>query len=63
MFKHTETHEMYYCGRTADNTYVQVRRDTYWDSGFKSETELLAIAQFETSFEENAIPSLYMLEL
>lgn len=63
MFLHTEKQDKFYRVVEFDGTVRQVRRDTYWDSGFKSPSEIKLINEIETHFEENAVPSIYLLQM
>ena len=63
MFEFITTHTKYYFVRHANGRIPQtIRRDVYWDNGFKSPAELKLIEQVEAQFEENAVPCLYLLE-
>ena len=61
MFLHTETNDKFYRVVEMDGTVRQVRRDTYHDTGFKSPVETKLIDEIEAHFEENAVPSIYLL--
>ena len=55
MFQSIETHEKFYKLILADGTPRIVRRDVYWDTGYKSPEELELIEQIEAQLaEENA---------
>ena len=56
MFKSIETHTKFYKVILLDDTPRIVRRDVYWDSGFKSQSEIDMIAQIEAQLE-NYCPS------
>lgn len=56
MFKNIETYPKFYKLILLDGTPRIVRRDVYWDSGFKCEKELALIAQIEAQLE-NYCPS------
>jgi len=60
MFQSIETHPKFYKLILLDGTPRIVRRDVYWDSGFKSPEELELINQIEAQLENHCIPLMEM---
>ena len=56
MFQSIETYDKFYKLILLDGTPRIVRRDVYWDSGFKSDEEIILINQIEAQLEEHCIP-------
>jgi hypothetical protein len=56
MFKSIETHEKFYKVVYHDGSQRIVRRDVYWDSGFKSQNELDLMDQIHAQLEQHHIP-------
>jgi len=51
-FTQIEIQEKFYSFVDAAGTKRIVRRDVYWDSGFKSESEIELIKQIESQLEQ-----------
>jgi len=58
MFLSIETHVKFYKLTLLDGSVRIVRRDVYWDTGFKSQEEIDLINQIETQLENHCIPSM-----
>lgn len=58
MFQSIETHAKFYKIILLDGTPRIVRRDVYWDSGFKAEEEITFINQIESQLENHCIPAM-----
>ena len=56
MFKTIETYDKYYVIIHLDDTRQVVRRDVYYDNGFKSPKELGLIEQVESQLENGWQP-------
>ena len=53
MFKSIETYPKYYAVVHLDGTPQTVRRDVYWDSGYKSPIEIKLVEQIEAQLEDH----------
>ena len=47
-----KVHDKFYSWVDNDGKYCQVRRDIYWDNGYKSPNELALIEQVEAELEK-----------
>ena len=58
MFKSITTHEKYYAIVYQDDSRRVVRRDTYYDTGWKSPEEIGLIEQIEAQLEYHCTPNM-----